>query len=174
MKKVVILLMIFGLSWGMKAQDFDKYQDMPEVDGVFITQHMFKLISKINIQTEDPDERQLLELIKNLDGIKVLSTQNENIGKQMKSDAQVFANAQHLNELMRVKKADKNIVFYSKPGSTDNKVSQLFMFMTDKQPDELFVLLSVTGDIDLDKIGQIAGELNGVPGMDELKNVKNK
>lgn len=174
MKKLIIMVAVLGLSFGAKAQNFDKYQDMAEVDGVFITQHLFKLISKIDIKTEDPEEQQVLELIKNLEGIKVLSTHNGNIGEQMKEDVQKFTSSESLNELMRVKQANKNVVFYSKPGNSDEKVSELFMFMTDKEPDELYVLLSLTGDIDLSKIGQIAGELDGVPGMEELKNVKNK
>ena len=167
------LALIFSLF--LSAQSLEKYEEMPEVDGVFITQNMFELLSKIDIESDDPEEQNFVELIKNLEGIKVLTTTNSEVGLQMKTDVKSYISSGNLEELMRVKKDGKFLKFYSKPGSTEKKVSQLFMFMTDeKEAEKRFVILSIVGDIDLSEIGQMAGELEGIPGAEELKNIKDE
>ncbi|HLS31863.1 MAG TPA: DUF4252 domain-containing protein [Flavobacteriaceae bacterium] len=175
MKNIVIAILLLGYSLMSSAQNLDKYEDMAEVNGVFITQHMFELLSKINMESEDAEEQRFVNLIENIDGLKVLTTVNQNIGVEMKTDVNAYIAADELEELMRVKKDGKSLKFYFKPGSSEEKVSQLFMFMTKNEKAETrYVLLSITGDIDLNDIGELTGKLKGVPGAEELKNVKPK
>lgn len=175
MKIYITSLLALLFSLVLNAQNLEKYEEMPEVDGVYITQNMFELLSKIDVESDDPEEQNFVELIKNLKGIKVLTTTNVEVGSQMKTDVNSYVSSENLSELMRVKKEGKFLKFYSKPGSTDQKVSQLFMFMTDEDTSEKrFVVLSIIGDIDLSEIGQMAGELKGVPGAEELKNIKDE
>lgn len=173
MKKLAIGLMLLVAPLLMMGQSFDKYEDMDGVDGVFISQHMFKLLSKISVKDTDADAQKALDMIKNLTGINVLTTTNTSIGNNMKADFDAYTASSKMEELMRVKNDGKYLKFYSKPGSTEEKISELYMFMTDKENgSDRFVLLSITGDIDLDAISDMAGDLDGVPGAKELKNIK--
>lgn len=178
MKKIIILFCLFALPWAIQAQNLQKYEDKEGVDGVFITQQMFKLLSKIDVETDDEEEQKFIELVKNLKGIKILSTTNDEIGREMKRDVSAMPDTDNWEELMIVKKDGKLLEFYSKPGKNEDQLSELFMFLThrDQEKDaKRYVMLSIEGDIDYDELGHIAGKLKGVPGMDELKDIqKNK
>lgn len=175
MKNIIIAILLLGSTMLSSAQNLEKYEEMAEVNGVFITQHMFELLSKIDMESEDPEEQRFVNLIENLEGLKVLTTVNEEIGVEMKTDVDAYISSDGLEELMRVKKDGKFLKFYSKPGSTEEKVSQLFMFMTNNEKvEKRYVLLSITGDIDLNDIGELTGKLKGVPGAEELENIKPK
>jgi len=73
-----------------------------------------------------------------------------------------------LQELMRVKDKDANVKFYIKSGKDEDHVSELLMFVTGIKNgnveinDRKFerVLLSLTGDIDLNKIGSLTQKMN--------------
>jgi len=170
---ISIITLLFSLFLG--AQNLEKYEEMPEVDGVFITQNMFELLAKVDIESNNPEEKDFIELIKNLKGIKVLTTTNLEVGSQMKTDVESYLSSENLEELMRIKQQGKFVKFYSKPGSTAEKISQLFMFMTDEEKSEKrFVILSIIGNIDLKEIGNMAGELEGIPGAEELKNINDE
>lgn len=175
MKKIILMLSLIGLAWGAQAQQLDKYEEMEGVDGVFVTQHMFELLSKIDVDADGPDDESYESLIKSLTGMKVLTTLKSDIGVDMENDAKAYITAEKLEELMRVHKDGKNLKFYSKPGSADNKVSELFMVMTQKEDAaKRYVVLSLTGDIDLDEIGKVSADFKEVPGAKELQNVKAK
>jgi|SRR5690625_1076348 len=174
MKKILIVILMLGVSFVSTAQNFEKYEEMADVNGVFITENMFKLLSKLDIES-DKEDQQYFEMIKSLEGLKVLSTTNSKIGSEMKTDAEKYISSGGLEELMRVKNDGKSLKFYSKPGNSEEKIRQLFMFMTqDEDTTTRYVLLSLTGNIDLNKVGELSGKLKGVPGAEDLKNIKSK
>lgn len=174
MKTVLISLLMAILPFLTQAQNFEKYEQMDNVDQMVITQNMFKLLADIDIKNEDPDVQRYLELVNNLKSIKVLSTEDSTVGQQMQKDVKRYISSSELDELMRVKKDGKNVSFYSKPGSSSGKVSQLLMFLSNKEDGKLhYVVFSITGDIDLNAIARMADDLK-VPGAKELKNVKSK
>ena len=69
---------------------------------------------------------------------------------------------------MRVKDKEANIKFYIKNGKDDDHVSELLMFVSGINHDEIdihgrkfeSVLVSLTGDIDLNKIGSLTKKMN--------------
>jgi len=75
-----------------------------------------------------------------------------------------------LEELMRVKDKDANVKFYIKQGRDEDHVSELLMFVTGIKDSGVdvnvngrqfeTVLLSLTGDIDLNKIGSLTRKMN--------------
>ena len=79
-----------------------------------------------------------------------------------------YLKSSSLQELMRVKDKDANVKFYIKSGKDEDHVSELLMFVTGIQNgnvqinDRKFetVLLSLTGDIDLNKIGSLTQKMN--------------
>ena len=73
-----------------------------------------------------------------------------------------------MEELMRVKDKDVNVKFYIKNGKDEDHVRELLMFVSDMGNIDVdmngrkfeTVLVSMTGDIDLNKIGAITNKMN--------------
>ena len=78
-KGFVLLAIVFALPMLLAAQSpadelFDKYSGQDGYTSVYITQHMFSLFA--DVETEE-DESGFLDLVKNLDRIKILAVDDE-------------------------------------------------------------------------------------------------
>ncbi|GAB5399916.1 MAG: DUF4252 domain-containing protein [Aureisphaera sp.] len=176
MKKIAIVIALFMAPMLATAQGiFDSYEDESEVTSVVVTKNMFKLLAKIEVDSEDPEVQEYMSMVNSLDNIKVFMTENDGIGARMKADVTKYVSASNgLEELMRVKDDGKNVKFYSKQGKDENHVSELLMFLDGEMDGkEGTVIMSITGDIDLKQISKLTKDLN-VPGSSELENVKKK
>lgn len=177
MKKIAIILAFAVLPYVSMAQgNFDKYENMKDVSSVVVTSKMFKLLSKLELESNDADVKEYMNLVENIKNIKVFATENEGVGQKMKADVASYLKSSSMEELMRVNSEGKNVRFYSKPGKDEDHVSELFMFLDGVKNDgdgPNTVVLTITGDIDLKQVSKIADHLN-VPGGEELKNVKKK
>lgn len=171
MKKLITITIVGLISVMGYSQNFSKYENMKEVDAMIMTSKMFKLLAKVDLSSSDPEAQQYLNLIENLEEIKVFTTNQPSIRTQMATDVSSYLSNNSLEQLMRVNNEGQNIRFYSKPGRNDNYVSELFMFMEgEKDGKPISVILNITGDIDLTQLSKLATDLK-VPGADELKNV---
>lgn len=174
MKKSIILALIGIISFTGYGQNFEKYDSMKDVDAVVMTSKMFKLLSKVDLSSTDPEAQQYLNLIENLKEIRIYTSNLASVRSQMANDVTAYLNKGTMDELMRVSEKGNNIKFYSKPGKNENFVSELFMFMEgEKDGKPISVIMSITGNLDLTKISQLTSDLK-VPGSEELKNVKTK
>ncbi|AXT59025.1 DUF4252 domain-containing protein [Aquimarina sp. AD10] len=175
MKKLAIILVLAVLPYVSNAQSyFDKYENMSDVTSMVITNKMFKLLSKIDFESSDKETQEYLNLVENINNIKVFITDNKEISQKMQGDVGNYLKSSSLDELMRVKSDDgENIKFYIKPGSTDDYVSELFMYLegNDKKDGPESIILTITGKIDLRQVSKLADDLN-IPGGKELKKVK--
>src|SRR5690606_4193438 len=115
MKKIAILLTMAILpmiSWGQNA--FDSFENEKDVSAVVVTKNMFKLLSKMDLNSNDPEAQAYLNMVNNLENIKIFTTENASIAKRMDDAvAKYIASSKDLGELMRVKEDGKNIRFYS-------------------------------------------------------------
>ncbi len=176
MKKLAILITLLVAPLLVGAQDaFDSFEDENDVTSVVVTKNMFKLLSKMDLNSSDPEAQEYLELVNNLENIKVYTTENAEVAARMDAAVKKYiAGSKGLSELMRVKDEGKNIKFYSKEGSDENHVKELLMhFYGDIEGEDRTVIMSITGNIDLKKISKLTSDLN-IPGSKELKNVENK
>jgi hypothetical protein len=174
MKKLALLLALIISPMLVSAQGvFDAYEDENDVTSVVVTKNMFKLLSRIEIESDDPEVKEYMDMVNSLENIKVFITENKSVGARMKADVKNYVgSSKGLEELMRIKDDGKNVKFYSKEGSDENHVSELLMFLDGEMDGkEGTVVMSITGNIDLKQISKLTKELN-VPGSDELKNVK--
>ncbi len=176
MKKLAILIAFMVAPILVSAQNaFDSFENEDDVTSVVVTKNMFKLLSTMDLKSDDPEAQEYLELVNNLNNIKIYTTENPEVASRM--DAAVvkyIASSSGLSELMRIKDDGKNIKFYSKEGSDENHVEELLMHLTGNiDGEERSVIMSITGNIDLKKISKLTSDLN-MPGSEELKNLENK
>lgn len=172
MKKLTFAILAMLLPFLSNAQDFKKYEDMKEVDAVVITSKMFKLLTKIDFNADDPETQAYIDLIENLQEMRVLSSNQEGVRKQMATDVSSYIKKGGLEELMRVSEDGKTVKFYYKPGKSEDYVSQLFMFMEGHEKSKpVSVILNITGEINLAQVSKLANDFK-IPGGDELKKVE--
>lgn len=174
MKKIAIVLVIGLLPIITQAQSFAKYENMKDVDAMVMTSKMFKMLAKVDLSEDDPEAKEYLKLIENLEEIKMFTSSTASVRSEMQKDVNSYLSSNSLEQLMRVNEDGKNIRFYSKSGKSDNYVSELFMFMEgEKEGEPISVILSITGQIDLSQLSRLTSDLK-IPGAEELKNVENK
>ncbi|MHA6280786.1 DUF4252 domain-containing protein [Salinimicrobium sp. CAU 1759] len=172
MKKLTLALLALIVPFLGSAQNFDKYESMKEVDAVVVTSKMFKLLTKIDLNADDPETQAYIDLIENLKEMKVLSTTKDEIRKQMAADVASYIKKGNMEELMRVSEDGKTVRFYYKPGKNDDYVSQLFMFMEGEEKNKpMSVILNITGEINLAQVSKLANDFK-IPGGKELEKVE--
>ncbi len=174
--KTFLSLLFFGLLFSRAfAQDFQRYETMEDVDGMVITQNMFALLAQVDVDNEDERTQHFINFVKDLTSIKVLSTHNDSIGSLMQKDIKIYIQNEKLDTLMRLKRGPKRLQFYAIPNDSCNTVKELLMVMIGNHHGKPhYVLLSITGDIDLNEIGHIASALHNVPGARALKHLNSK
>ncbi|MBP8793093.1 MAG: DUF4252 domain-containing protein [Lutibacter sp.] len=157
MKKIILTLTIAIFSFATYAQSsiFDKFEALDDVTTVVITKEAFKMASKFG--GNSPEAKEYVEMVKGLDNLKVYTTEHAGIAKQMGDAVNSYLKTSKLSELMRVKDKDANVKIFIKPGKDENHVSELLMFVSDMQNkgNQEAVILSLTGEIDLNKISKI-------------------
>jgi len=159
---------------------FDKFEDMDDVSVVNVNKRAFDLLKKISVSEESEEAQEYINLVGSLDNLRVLATESSAIATEMKAKVNAYLKSSKLSELMRVKDKDGNVKIYIKEGKDKDHVSELFMFVEgiskhmggeERKPEA--VIISITGDIDLNKISKLTHQMN-IPGGEHLKNVKKK
>jgi len=179
MKKIVIVFALMALPFISTAQNyFDALEDNENITAIVVNKNMFKLMSKIDVSTEDPEAKEYLNLIRNIDNLKVFATEKGEASDKMQRMMTQYLNKANLQELMRVKDEGTNVKFYMKEGSTPEKVSELLMFVKGsginmKGGKVETVLLTLTGDIDLKQVSKLTEKMD-IPGGKHLKKAKKK
>ena len=165
MKKLIITAIIALLPMAILAQPaFAKYEDREDVTSVIVNKKMFEMIGK----TKNNESQQYINLIKKLDNLRVFTTENAKTAADMKATANAHIKSAGLEELMRVNDKGQNIRIMVKSGSTETKVKELLMFIEGTGKGTETVLMSLTGEFDLNDISVLTDKMN-LPGGNELK-----
>ncbi|MFZ9031660.1 MAG: DUF4252 domain-containing protein [Robiginitalea sp.] len=169
MKKLIaIALLLLTPLAGMSQSIFDKYEDMDQVSSVIVNKNMFDLLMKMDVDVDDPEAKDFMDIAKSLSGLKVFITEDKGISADMQATVDKYLRSASLEELMRVKDKDANVKFYIRNGKDSDHVSELLMFVTGIKNMDVevndrkieTVLLTLTGDIDLTKIGSLTRKMN--------------
>ncbi|MDB2606656.1 DUF4252 domain-containing protein [Zobellia sp.] len=170
MKKLNVFLVLVVLPLlGMSQSIFDKYDNMKNVGSVTVNKSMIRLAGNIAAFDEsDQDAQDFADVAQGLDGIKVFITEDVDISEDMGKTVKEYLKSSFLEELMKVRDEDATVKFYIKQGRDEDHVSELLLFVSDINSDELgmdnrkfeSVLVSMTGDIDLNKIGALTRQMN--------------
>lgn len=167
-KYIIIAILALSPFFGRSQSVFDKFEDLDNVTSVIVNKNMFNLLMKMDVDVDDPEAREFMDIAKSLNGLKVFVTEDSKVSADMQATVDRYLKSSSLQELMRVKDKDANVKFYIKNGKDDDHVSELLMFVTgirnsdvsinDRQIET--VLLTLTGDIDLTKIGSLTKKMN--------------
>ena len=169
MKKIIVVVAVLILPLFAFSQSlFDKYEDMDGVGTVIVNRSMIDLVSKISDLSDDPEAKEFMEAAEGIKGIKVFITEDKAVSTEMSSTVRQYLKSSSLEELMRVKDKDLNVKFYIKNGKKKDHVTELLMFVSGMKDVDVdvngrkfeTVLVSMTGDIDLNKIGSITNKMN--------------
>ena len=168
MKKFAITLVLVLATSPFFAQGaFDKFDGQDDVTSIIINKKMFDLMSKVKMDVSDKEAQQYLNLIKKLDNLKVFTTKSTRVENEMKTMANSYIKTAGLEELMRVNENGRNIKILVKSGAKDTQVKELLMFIEGAKNDDT-VLMSLTGDFDLNEISVLTDKMR-IPGGDDLK-----
>src|SRR5690554_6899696 len=176
MKNISLILVFLFAPLVITAQNaFDSFENEKDVTSVVVTKNMFKLLSKMDLNSDDPEAQAYLNMVNSLNDIKIFTTENPSVAQRMDAAVNSYlSSSRGLGELMRINDDGQNIRFYSKEGKDANHVSELLMHLTGNvEGKTTTVIMSITGDIDLKQISQLTRDLK-VPGSEQLENIDKK
>jgi len=173
MKTIKLFLAVLILAFSMQlaqaqSDDFVRLMDGLEgedgVTSVLVTKKMFQLFTRTtDLEVEG---QSLNEVIGNLDELKVIEIGNyEKAAKDLKTEVRAILKRDKFEPLMKVVEKDEfvEISILEK----DDIVRHLIMYIEDNDEDAI-TLISITGNIDLDKISKLSGTLN-IEGLELLE-----
>ncbi len=165
-KKVILTVLVILTANTFFGQTvFDKFDGQEGITSVVVNQKMFSLLSKMD--AKDKETQQYVNLIKKLDNLKVFVTESDKKSDEMKAVSDKYIKTASLEELMRVNEKGKSVKIYVKSGATESQIKELLMFIEGSGKEET-VLMSLTGNFDLDELSVLTDKMK-LPGGDDLK-----
>ncbi|WP_282136139.1 DUF4252 domain-containing protein [Seonamhaeicola maritimus] len=174
----VMAIMLVPLTGMAQKNIFEKYSDSPDVTYVNIKPKMFQMIAKVGVDTSDPEAKAFMDMVKSITSFRTIVTDNKSISADISK--WVKSRSSSLEELMEVKDDGSEVKFYVKEGKDDDHVEELLIFVNgiDKVMDEKIqingkerkietVVVSFTGDIDLNEISKLTEKMN-IPAGEHL------
>lgn len=171
MKKYALLLALLITGTAAQAQqEFDSLKGLKDVTKMIVTSDMFEMMSNIDLSTDNDEAKEYLAIIDQLKELRVYTTSNAKSRSALQAAADGFIKRGGLKTLMLIEEDDSIINMYMQPGSTDKRLKSLVM--TINNGDDTVVML-LSGDVELDKIGKLTRTLN-LPGSEELEKAAKK
>jgi hypothetical protein len=186
MKKIVTVivtaLMLLPIS-GMAQDIFEKYNGNSDVTYVSIQPKMFQMIAKMGINVDDAEAKAYMDMVKSITSFKTIVTDNKTIATDLSKWVKSRSNS--LEELMQVKDGGAEVKFYVKEGKDSDHVKELLIFVNGidqvmkangvdvngQQRKIETVVVSLTGDINLNEISKLTSKMN-IPGGKHLEKKK--
>ena len=167
-KSIVVFVIMLLPTFFFGQAAFDKFDGQDDVTSVIVNKKMFQMMGSVKMDNKDKDTQQYLNLIKKLDNLKVFTTNSTRVTADMKATSEKYMKSAGLEELMRVNDNGKNIKISVRSGAKDSQIKELLMFMEGSSKGNQTVLMSLTGDFDLNEISVLTDKMK-IPGGDELK-----
>ncbi|NNC50854.1 MAG: DUF4252 domain-containing protein [Flaviramulus sp.] len=178
----VMAIMLLPLSGMAQSDIFDKYSDNPDVTYVSIKPKMFQMIAKMGINVEDAEAKAYMDMVKSITSFKTIVTDNKIISTDISK--WVKSRSGGLEELMEVRDDGSEVKFYVKEGKDADHVKELLIFVNgiDQAMDNKIeingkerkietVVVSLTGDINLNEISKLTEKMN-IPAGGHLEKKK--
>ncbi|MGD1946287.1 MAG: DUF4252 domain-containing protein [Croceivirga sp.] len=163
-KLLVITICLMPLtSFGQSA--FDQLEDSEKIGTVTISKGMLGIVANMSIDNADQDKQDFLDLAKSVNEIKVFISEDKIASQTIKTTAKQYVKSSKMESLMKVKDDGSEVNFYVVEGKDNDHVNEMVMLVTDMEKksgkaDFETVLVTMTGDIDLTKIGSLVNKMN--------------
>jgi len=149
------------------SQYFDKYMDDERFTMVYVSPKMFQMLDRLAPEdVNDPDADIVLDIAKDLRGLRILTTDQNTVQFYNEFKARFDKSSYEPLMLVRDKGQDVNFLI----NESGDMIKELVMLVGGKDD---FVLLSFTGNIDLDKVSKLSKQLN-IPGGEHLEKLEDK
>jgi len=144
---------------------FNKYAEDERFTTVFISPTLFQMVAKIAV--DDPEWEQYREVIKDLGGLRILSS--DSISNSMTLYQEIFKKLpnKEYEELLTVRDGEEHVRFMIR--ETDQIISELLLLVA--SPSD-FTMISFMGKINLEKISSLAKSMD-IDGIEHLEKIKN-
>ncbi len=167
MKKSILISLAMCLSISVFSQDVVQrfFQEMnadENVTKVSISSKMFELF--MHIDGETSDEKELLETVSKLKGMKILIKEEMVDGKRLYAEAIQRPSAEY-EVLLTVEDNDEDMTFFIR--EENGRIAELVMIAGGETN---FILLSLLGEIDLNQISKLSRSMN-IEGMENLDKI---
>ncbi|MEE3019866.1 MAG: DUF4252 domain-containing protein [Bacteroidota bacterium] len=177
MKKTFLFLIIGPM---MMAQSvFETYKSNERVNYVSISPQMFSMLAKLNIDNKDPESKEFLELVSQINTFKLLRTDEPIISDDFSDWTQEYVKTNQLFELMQVREDQTTVYFFATLSEKENIVNQLVMLAQEDSDNAALdyrnqtVLLYIDGKIDLERIASLVQKLD-IPAGEKLNKLKDQ
>lgn len=167
MKNLLFAILFLTISQCVMAQSdaiskyFNQYRDDERFTMVEVSPKLFNMIA--NIASEEIKDPEVLEMIKEMQGLKILKTDIDPDG--FYTEALNKINTNEYEEFLAVRDKDQNIKFMVKDEQDGNLVNELLLLVGG---DDEFVMISFVGKIYLNKIAKLVKNMD----IDELEHLE--
>lgn len=173
MKKLsflIVALLISGFTFAQDnavAKHFSEYQKNKDFTKVSVTSKMFSLMTEID--ADDPNEKELLEAMAKLKGIKaVVNEKSENCSALYYSAIETISKDQSYEELMSIEDGEENIMFMVRDNG--GVINELLMILGGNKN---FMVMTLYGEIDLSQVAKLSRVMN-IKGMEQFQALEKK
>lgn len=132
------------------------------------------MMGNVKMDANDKEMQKFISLTKKLDNLKQFSTSNPKIKADLKATAEKYMVSAGLEELMRLKDGTQNIRISVKSAGTNSQIKELLMLIEDSGASNETIVMSLTGNFDLNELSVLTDKMN-LPGGNVLnKTAKGK
>jgi len=169
MKRIIILVVaIMGPAVVLAQNDvitklFDQYYDDPNFTKVSVSNKMFELFT--HVEPGDEDEKEILDAVSKLEGLKILIADSVADSRSMYDDAVQKIGRKDYEELMTVKDAQEDVKFMIK--EKNGVIDELVLVVGGHKS---FFIMSLFGEINLKTISKLSKSMK-VKGIEYLENL---
>ena len=171
MKRLSIIFIGILLYLPLMAQEdaiskfFSEYEGREDFTTIYITSRMFGLIAEI---PESEDEEDIMNVIRKLTGLKILTTAEYPEKNKLYKDALKMLPKEGFDELMVIKEGDEEIKFLI--NEKNGKIHEFLMLIGGE---DNFFLMSLVGNLNLEDISRLSKTMD-IEGFEHLEKVKDE
>lgn len=159
---IIAFIAFSGFSQSAIDTYFSDFTSDEAFTSISISGKMFQLLT--HIEGETAEEKEILQTISKLEGMKMLMRQQESTNDAIYRSS-IKRLGSEFEELMRVEDKEENLVFFIR--ETNGQIRELVLIGSGQS--ELFIM-SLIGDLDLNQIAKI-GRAIEVDGFQHLEKI---
>lgn len=149
-----------------QAPFLNQFDNREDVKSVTVNKKMFDIMSKIDIDKNDQEAQKYLNLLKKLDYLKIITTSNSSVSKELLGNFSTYTTTNSFEQLVKSTNGDKNNnVYIKKIDNTSSNIKELLLITENKTTHETMTML-LTGNFTLEEVALLTNKMK-IPWMKE-------